>query len=186
MAGHHKQGRYFVGKGRGTQMPETNTHGAPRINFTDPAFGGLLKAMYGLEAPLQNSGLEPKLRELVKIRASQINGCAFCLDMHTKDARAQGEAEQRIYALSAWRETPFFTDRERAALEWTDHLTLIAGHDVPDDLYGRVRAQFSEEEVAQLTLAVVQINGWNRLVKSFRPVVGSYQPPQHQGNASAA
>jgi AhpD family alkylhydroperoxidase len=142
--------------------------------------------MYGLEAPLQSSGLEPTLRELIKIRASQINGCAFCLDMHTKDARVRGESEQRIYALSAWRETPFFTDRERAALEWTEHLTLIAGHDVPDDLYARVRAQFSEEEIAKLTLAVVQINGWNRLVKSFRPVVGSYQPPKHRDNASAA
>ncbi len=168
-------------------MPEIDTHnGEPRINFTEPAFGGILKAMYGLETPLQNSGLEPTLRELVKMRASQINGCAFCMDMHTKDARAQGETEQRIYALSAWRETPFFNDRERAALEWTDHLTLIAGRDVPDDLYARVRAQFSDEEIAALTLAVVQINGWNRLVKSFRPVVGSYQPPKSQSNASAA
>jgi AhpD family alkylhydroperoxidase len=167
-------------------MSETHMHnGGPRIDFTHPAVGGVVKAMYGLEAPLQNSGLEPKLRELMKIRASQLNECAFCLDMHTKDARAQGETEQRIYALSAWRETPFFTDRERAALEWTDHLTLIAGHDVPDELYARVRGQFSEEETAHLTLAVVQINGWNRLVKSFRPVVGSYQPPK-QSDASAA
>jgi AhpD family alkylhydroperoxidase len=168
-------------------MPEANTHtGGPRINFTDPAFAGILKAMQGLEAPLQNSGLEPKLRELVKMRASQLNGCAFCMDMHTKDARANGETEQRIYALSAWRETPFFTDRERAALEWTDHLTLIAGHDVPDELYARVRGQFSEEETAQLTLAVVQINGWNRLVKTFRPVVGSYQPPKRSDASAAA
>jgi AhpD family alkylhydroperoxidase len=167
-------------------MSGTDTHnGGPRINLTDPAFGGILKAMYGLETPLQNSGLEPKLRELVKIRASQLNGCAFCIDMHTKDARAHGETEQRIYALSAWRETPFFTDRERAALEWAEHLTLIAGRDVPDDLYARVRGQFSEAETAQLTLAVVQINGWNRLVKTFRPVVGSYQPPK-QNDASAA
>ena len=105
--------------------------------------------------------------------------------MHTKDARANGETEQRIYALSAWRETPFFTDRERAALDWADHLTLIAGHDVPDDLYARVRAQFSEEEIAHLTLAVVQINGWNRLVKSFRPVVGSYQPPKRNDTSAA-
>lgn len=167
-------------------MPETNTHnGGPRINYTDPAFAGILKAMHGLSAPLQDSGLEPALRELVKIRASQINGCAFCLDMHTKDARALGETEQRIYALSAWRETPFFTERERAALEWTEHLTLIAGHDVPDDLYARVRAQFSEEDTAKLTLAVIEINGWNRLVKSFRPVVGSYQPAK-RSDASAA
>ncbi len=168
-------------------MPETNPHNRePRVNFTDPAFGGVMKAMYALEAPLQNSGLEPSLRELVKARASQINGCAFCIDMHTKDARAHGETEQRLYALSAWRETPFFTDRERAALEWTEHLTLIAGRDVPDDLYARVRAQFSEEELAKLTLAVVQINGWNRFAISFRPVVGSYQPPKSHDNASAA
>lgn len=168
-------------------MGQTNAHvGEPRINFTDPAFGGVLKAMYGLEAPLQNSGLEPKLRELMKIRASQLNGCAFCIDMHTKDARAHGETEQRIYALSAWRETPLFTDRERAALEWTERLTLIAGHEVPDDLYARVRAHFSEEEIAKLTLAIVQINGWNRLAISFRPVVGSYQPPKTHGEASAA
>ena len=168
-------------------MAEINPHNRdPRLNFTDPAFGPVIKAMYALETPLQNSGLEPKLRELVKARASQINGCAFCIDMHTKDARAHGETEQRLYALSAWRETPFFTDRERAALEWTEHLTLIAGRDVPDDLYARVRAQFSEEELAKLTLAVVQINGWNRFAISFRPVVGSYQPPKSQDNASAA
>ncbi|MFL6448417.1 MAG: carboxymuconolactone decarboxylase family protein [Bryobacteraceae bacterium] len=168
-------------------MQQANTkHPEPRINVTDPAFSGVLKAMYGLEAPLQNSGLEPTLRELVKVRASQINGCAYCLDMHTKDARAHGETEQRLYALSAWRETPFFNDRERAALEWTEHLTLIAGRDVPDELYARVREQFSEEEIAKLILAVVQINGWNRLVKSFRPVVGSYQPPKSNTDVSAA
>lgn len=169
-------------------MSDTKTHhDGPRINPTDPAYSGILKAMHGLAIPLQNSGLEPALRELVKIRASQINGCAFCIDMHTKDARANGETEQRIYALSAWRETPFFTDRERAALEWTEHLTLIAGKDVPDELYARLRAQFSEEEAVHLTLALVEINGWNRLVKSFRPmVVGSYQPPKSQESASAA
>jgi AhpD family alkylhydroperoxidase len=168
-------------------MQQTNSHvGEPRVNFNDPAFAGVLKAMYGLQAPLQNSGLEPKMRELIKIRASQLNGCAFCIDMHTKDARAHGETEQRIYALSAWRETPFFNDRERAALEWTEHLTLIAGHDVPDDLYARVRAHFSEEETAKLTLAIVEINGWNRIAKTFRPVVGSYQPPKAREETSAA
>ncbi|MFL6417700.1 MAG: carboxymuconolactone decarboxylase family protein [Bryobacteraceae bacterium] len=168
-------------------MTETNAqNGGPRIDFSQPVVSGILKAMYGLETALQNSGLEPAVRELMKIRASQLNGCAFCIDMHTKDARAHGESEQRIYALSAWRETPFFTERERAALEWTEHLTLIAGHDVPDELYARVRAHFSEEETANLTLAVVQINGWNRLVKTFRPVVGSYQPPKSQESASAA
>src|SRR4051795_3637275 len=101
----------------------------PRLNLTDPKFSAVMKAMYGLEAPIRDSGLEPSLRELVKTRASQINGCAYCIDMHTKDARAAGESEQRLYALSAWRETPFYTERERAALEWTETITLIAdGH----------------------------------------------------------
>lgn len=160
-------------------MADKKTHTIePRINLTDPAFSGVMKAMYGLEAPLRNSGLEPALRELVKTRASQINGCAYCLDMHTKDARAQGETEQRLYALSAWRETPFYTDRERAALEWTEQLTLIAGKDVPDELYRRVREHFSEEEIVSLTLAVVQINAWNRLAISVRAPAGSYQLAQ--------
>lgn len=158
----------------------------PRVNLMDPALGGILKAMYGLEEPLRNSGLEPALRELVKTRASQINGCAYCLDMHTKDARAQGESEQRLYALNAWRETPFFTDRERAALEWTEHVTLIAEKGVPDDLYARVRQHFSEAELAHLTLAVVQINGYNRLSIAFRPVVGSYDPAKGYPSAAVA
>ena len=150
-------------------MPEkTNGHSEPRIKMTDPAFGGVMKAMYGLEEPLRNSGLEPALRELVKTRASQINRCAYCLDMHTKDARALGETEQRLYALNAWRETPFYTDRERAALEWTEHLTLISENDVPDDLYARMREHFSEEELVKLTLAIVQINGYNRFAISFQ------------------
>ena len=106
----------------------------------------------------------------------KINGCAYCLDMHTKDARAQGETEQRLYALNAWRETPFYTDRERAALEWTEQLTLIAGQGVPDELYERMREHFSEEEIVCLTLAVVQINGWNRLAISVRSPAGTYQP----------
>ena len=161
-------------------MADQNKHNAePRIKATDPVFTPVITAMYALEGPLRKSSLEPALRELVKTRASQINGCAFCLDMHTKDARAQGETEQRLYALNAWRETPFFTDRERAALEWTEQLTLIAGKGVPDDLYRRVREQFNEEELALLTLAVIQINGWNRFAISFRPEVGSYQPSQH-------
>lgn len=166
-------------------MASNKTHSVePRINFTDPEFSGIIKAMYGLEGALRNSGLEPALRELVKTRASQINGCAYCLDMHTKDARAQGETEQRLYALNAWRETPFYTDRERAALEWTEQLTLIAERDVPDELYVRMRAHFSEEELAYLTLAVVQINGWNRLAISFRAPAGTYQPAQ--GHLAAA
>src|SRR6201985_3674590 len=115
----------------------------PRIDIKDQAYVPAAQAMYGLEKVVSRSTLEPSLRDLIKLRASQINGCAYCIDMHTKDARAHGETEQRLYALSAWRETPFFTDRERAALEWTEHLTLIAGRGVPDDLYTRVRAQFS-------------------------------------------
>lgn len=157
----------------------SNHQPQPRVSLSDPAIHGIVKAMYGLETPLLHSGLEPALRELVKTRASQLNGCAYCIDMHTKDARAQGETEQRLYGLNAWRETPFYTDRERAALEWTEHLTLIAGRDVPDEMYARMREHFSEEELAHLTLAVVQINGWNRLAISFRAPAGTYQPAQH-------
>jgi AhpD family alkylhydroperoxidase len=145
-----------------------------------------MKAMYGLEEPLRNSGLEPALRELVKVRASQINGCAYCIDMHTKDARAHGETEQRLYGLNAWRETPFYTPRERAALEWTEHLTLIAGRGVPDELYARVREHFSEEEIVNLTLAVAQINSWNRLVITVRAPAGTYQPGQVRQAAAKA
>jgi AhpD family alkylhydroperoxidase len=116
------------------------------------------------------------LAELVKIRASQINGCAYCIDMHTKDARLAGETEQRIYALNAWRETPFFTDRERAALEWTEAVTRIADTHAADDIYDRVAQHFDEAELVALTMAVVVINAWNRISISFRPPVGSYQP----------
>lgn len=134
-----------------------------------------LKAMRELEKYLSASGLERPLSELVKIRASQINGCAYCLDMHTKDARKAGETEQRLYALSAWRETPFFTERERAALEWTETLTLISEHDIPDSLYDRVHHHFDEEEMVALSMAIVAINGWNRLAISFRTVPGTYK-----------
>src|SRR5207302_4709550 len=123
---------------------------------------GAYKAMLGLERYLAHCDLEPSLKELVKTRASQINGCAYCIDMHTKDARARGESEQRLYALSAWRETPFYTERERAALAWTEAVTLIASEHVPDAIYEEVRRHFSEEELVNLTLAVVAINGWNR------------------------
>jgi AhpD family alkylhydroperoxidase len=134
-----------------------------------------LRAMYALGAYLAGCGLEHFLLELIKIRASQINGCAFCIDMHTKDARAAGETEQRIYALNAWRETPFFSDRERVALEWTEAVTRI-GSGVPDDLYAEARQQFSEKELVDLTWAVAAINAWNRVAISFRSVPGSYQP----------
>jgi AhpD family alkylhydroperoxidase len=133
------------------------------------------KAMYSLGAYLARCGLEKGLLELVKIRVSQINGCAFCLDMHTKDARAEGETEQRIYALNAWRETPFFTDRERAALAWAEAVTRI-GDGVPDPVYEEAIRHFTEKELADLTWAVVAINGWNRIAISFRVVPGSYQP----------
>lgn len=132
-----------------------------------------LQAMFALGKAVADSGLEHSLVELVKIRVSQINGCAFCIDMHTKDAREAGETEQRIYALSAWRETPFFTDRERAALAWAEALTHPAGG-VSDELYERTRKQFDEKEVTYLTWAVVNINGWNRVAISAQAVPGSY------------
>jgi len=133
-------------------------------------------AMAGLESYVRNSGLDPKLLELVKMRTSQINGCAFCLDMHSKDARAMGETEQRLYALNAWRETPFYTDRERAALAWTESLTLVSTTGAPDSVFEQVRQQFSDAELVSLTMAIVAINGWNRLAIGFRAVPGSYQP----------
>ena len=147
----------------------------PRIDVTKYLSSGLGRAMLNLSAEVEGK-LDRRLFELVKIRASQINGCAYCLDMHTKDARRAGETEQRIYALSAWRETPFFSERERAALEWTEHLTRVADLHVPDDLYDRVAAQFDEADLVTLTMGVIVINSWNRLSISFRPPVGSYQP----------
>lgn len=146
-----------------------------RLNYVKAA-PGAYRAMSQLEQYVKNCGLEKSLVELVKIRASQINGCAFCIDMHTKDARAAGESEQRIYLLSAWRESPFYTERERAALEWAEALTLIANDHVPDEIYERVKPHFTDEELANLTLAVATINSWNRLAISFRSEVGSYQP----------
>jgi AhpD family alkylhydroperoxidase len=148
-----------------------------RLNFAkvDPA---VYRAMAQLEQTVKSSGLEPSLLELVKLRASQINQCAYCIDMHTKDARAAGETEQRLYLLSAWREAPFYSERERAALEWTESLTLIANNQVPDEIYERVAPHFTEEELVFLTLAVVAINGWNRFAISFRSEPGTYQPKQ--------
>lgn len=135
--------------------------------------------MFELEKYLANSGLERSLYELVKLRASQINGCAYCIDMHTKDAREAGETEQRLYALNAWRETPFYSERERAALEWTEALTMISENDVPDSLFESVREYFSEQELIVLTMAIVAINGWNRIAISFRTVPGSYKPDKN-------
>jgi AhpD family alkylhydroperoxidase len=156
----------------------------PRIDITKHINTGLGRAMLALSAESQKQ-LEHSLLELVKIRASQINGCAHCLDMHTKDARAAGESEQRIYALSAWRETPFYTERERAALEWTEAVTLLADTQAPDDVYERVAAQFDEDELVALTFAVVVINSWNRLAVSFRAPVGAYQPKARAAAAAA-
>lgn len=147
----------------------------PRLDFTKIS-PQAYQAMAGLESYVRNSGLERSLLELVKLRASQINGCAYCIDMHTKDARAAGESEQRLYALSAWRETPFYTDRERAALKWTETVTLISDGHAPDEVYEEARRHFSEQELVDLTLAIVAINGWNRLAISFRAVPGTYQP----------
>jgi AhpD family alkylhydroperoxidase len=149
-----------------------------RLDYAKTAPDGL-KAMFGLEQYGRHSGLESALLELVKIRASQINGCAFCLDMHSKDARAAGETEQRLYALSAWRETPFFSERERAALAWTETVTRVSETHVPNEIYENVRQHFTEKELVDLTLAIVAINGWNRLAISFRTVPGSYQPSKH-------
>lgn len=145
-----------------------------RLNYSEVA-PNAIKGMLELEKYVHGSGLERPLYELVKTRASQINGCAYCIDMHTKDARKAGETEQRLYALNAWRETPFYTERERAALAWTEALTLISENDVPESLYKATREYFNEAEIVALTMAIIAINGWNRLAISFRTVPGSYE-----------
>jgi AhpD family alkylhydroperoxidase len=137
---------------------------------------GVVQAMHGLERYVAQCGLERSLLELIKVRASQINGCAYCMDMHTKDARANGETEQRLYVLNAWREAPFYTERERAALAWTEAVTLVAESHVPDEVYEQARGHFSEEELVNLTLALVAINGWNRICVGFRTPPGTYTP----------
>ncbi|MEZ5566054.1 MAG: carboxymuconolactone decarboxylase family protein [Gammaproteobacteria bacterium] len=135
-----------------------------------------IQALRDLETYIHGCGLESALLELVKMRASQINGCAYCLDMHSKDARAAGESEQRLYVLDAWREAPFYDARERAALEWTEAVTRVADTHVPADVHERVAQHFNEQELLALTLAVVAINGWNRLAISSRVEPGSYRP----------
>ncbi|HEX8985376.1 MAG TPA: carboxymuconolactone decarboxylase family protein [Bryobacteraceae bacterium] len=135
-----------------------------------------VRALLGLEKYLAKSGLERRLGLLVVLRASQVNGCAYCIDMHTKDLRAEGETEQRLYLLDAWREAPFYTDRERAALAWTEAVTRLTEREVPDEIYEQARRVFSEKELVSLTMAVVAINGWNRMNIAFRTVAGSYQP----------
>lgn len=149
----------------------------PRLDVNKAA-PGAYKAMLGLEHYLAKSSIEMPLRELVKTRVSQINGCAYCLDMHSKDARAAGETEQRLYVLNAWREAPFYSDRERAALAWAEALTLVHETHVPDEVYEEVREHFSEAELMDLTLLVATINSWNRIAIAFRSVPGSYRPAQ--------
>lgn len=138
------------------------------------------QAMLHLERYVRGSGIAPTLLELIKIRASQINGCAFCIDMHTKDARVNGETEQRIYALSAWQETPFFTPEERAVLALTEAVTLIATDRVSDALYDEVSRYFTSDEIANLLMAIVTINGWNRITIATRMVPGSYEPQRQE------
>jgi len=141
-----------------------------------------MRAMAALHAYVSHCGLEHRLLELVKLRASQINGCAWCIDMHTKELRADGEGEQRIYLLSAWRESPFYGERERAALSWTEALTRLSETaEVADDVYAAARAAFSEEELVKLTVAVVAINGANRINVAFRATPGAYQPAPRTG-----
>jgi AhpD family alkylhydroperoxidase len=141
---------------------------------------GAYKAMMGLEQYLHESGLEESLLHLVKLRASQINGCAYCLDMHWKDLKSIGESDQRLYELNAWEEAPFYSDRERAALAWTEAVTRVADTHVPDEVYEQVRSVFGEKEIADLTLAVAAINAWNRLAIAARTTPGTYQAPKRE------
>lgn len=146
-----------------------------RINYVKVA-PGAYEAMLGLEKYLHQCGLEEPLIHLLKLRASQINGCAYCLDMHWKDLRAIGETEQRLYGLDAWEESPYYTERERAALAWTEAVTRVSESHVPDEVYEKARKQFNEKELADLTMAVATINAWNRLAVAARTVPGLYQP----------
>lgn len=149
----------------------------PRLDYRRLA-PDLMKAMLALERAVAECGLEHGLIELVKTRASQINGCAYCLHMHTRNARAAGESEERLHLLPAWRESPLYTERERAALAWTEAVTQIAGtHDVPDEVYQQARRHFDEKALVDLTLAIIAINGWNRLNVAFRTRVGDYVSP---------
>jgi AhpD family alkylhydroperoxidase len=150
----------------------------PRMEFWKVAPGGY-KAMSSLDGYLRDSGFGKPLLHMVKLRASQMNGCAYCIDMHWKDARAGGESEQRLYGLDAWRETSYYTDRERAALEWTEALTNVTDGHVPDGVYDAVRGHFSDKELADLTWAIAAINAWNRVAIAFRSEAGTYKPAAH-------
>jgi AhpD family alkylhydroperoxidase len=149
----------------------------PRIDYRKFA-PEALKGMLALEAYLKNCSLDHNLIHILKLRASQINGCAFCIDMHWKDARALGESEQRLYGLDAWRESPYYTDRERAALAWTEAVTLISSTHAPDEQYAELQKHFSEQEIIDLTYLIATINAWNRIAIATRAVPGRYQPPQ--------
>lgn len=150
----------------------------PRMDYWKVAPGGF-KAMSSLEVYLRDSGLDHQLLHMVKLRASQMNGCAYCIDLHWKDARAGDESEQRLYGLDAWREAPYYSDRERAALEWTEALTNITDGHVPDAVYEAVRSHFTDKELADLSWAVVAINAWNRVAIAFRSEAGRYKVGAH-------
>jgi AhpD family alkylhydroperoxidase len=153
----------------------------PRLNSNQVA-PDAMKAMGALQSYIENCGLEPSLIGLVETRASQINGCAFCIHMHTRAARAKGESEERLYLLDAWRESPLYSERERAALAWTESVTLVSETHVPDAVYDEVRRHFSEEELVKLTMLVVTINAWNRIAISFRSV----HPVKRPASAAAS
>src|SRR5207237_4379861 len=146
-----------------------------RYDYTQAA-PGAYKAMLGLEQYLHECGLEEPLIHLIKLRASQLNGCAYCIDMHWKDLRAIGENEQRLYGLDAWHESPYYSERERAALAWTEAVTLITDGHVSDQVYEQVKPHFNDKELADLTMAVATINAWNRLAIASRSEAGKYQP----------
>jgi AhpD family alkylhydroperoxidase len=150
-----------------------------RLNYAKLA-PAAIQAMRGVETYVRQSGLETPLLELVRLRASQINGCAYCIDMHTKDARAGGETEQRLYCLSVWRETSFYTEREQAALAWTEAVTNVSKAPIEDELYEHVLKSFPEKQLVDLTMAVIAINSWNRLAIPFQSAPGHYQPPVHR------
>jgi AhpD family alkylhydroperoxidase len=155
----------------------------PRIEYTKFA-PEVTRSLYSIERYLHDSGLDIKLLHMIKLRVSQINGCAFCIDMHWKDARAAGESEQRLYGLDAWRESPYYTERERAAFEWAESVTLVSQTHAPDEVFERLRAQFSEKEIVDLTYAVAMINLWNRIAIPFRVVPGLYQPKKSATTAN--
>jgi AhpD family alkylhydroperoxidase len=162
------------------------------MNFMEPridvmkAGRGVIEAMLGLEKYIRQSGLDESLLNLIRMRASQINGCAYCLEMHWKDARSHSETEQRLYGLDAWEESPYYSDRERAALAWTEALTKVREGHVSDEVYERVRPHFTEKELADLSLAITSINSWNRLNIAARTVPGTYQPPKAREHSKTA